>query len=105
MCGGGVGVAEGVSPDAVFAADAVDDAFAGERVEGAVDGDGVGLRGEFFEDFDSAEGARGVGEDVEDAGADGGAAEFCLEEEAVDDAVAGGMIGVGSPHGVILAVG
>lgn len=44
MAVGGVfaGVAEGVAPDAVFAADAMDDGFFGVGVKGAVDGDGIG---------------------------------------------------------------
>lgn len=68
----GAGVVEGVAPNAIFAADAVQDIFGGEGVEGAVDGDGIGVGREFFEDFDGAERARGFGEDFQDAGANGG---------------------------------
>jgi len=56
----GIAAAEGVAPDAVFPADAVSDALGGEGVEGAVDGDGVGFWGEFFEYFDGAERAGGA---------------------------------------------
>lgn len=38
-------IAEGVAPDTVFAADAVDEFFAGEGVKGAIDGYGIGVGG------------------------------------------------------------
>jgi len=44
------GVAGGVAPGAIFAADAVDEVLAGEGVKGAVDRHGIGGGGEFGED-------------------------------------------------------
>jgi len=85
LVGGGFArVAHGVAPDAVLAADTVEHVFAGEGIEGAIDGDGIGVRGEFFEDVDGSQGAGGAGEDFEHAGADGGAAELGAFEEFGD---------------------
>jgi len=89
----GARVVEGVAPDAVFAADAVENVFGGEGVEGAVDGDGIGMRRKFFEDLDGTEGTRGFGEDFKHARADGGAAEFGAFEEA-GNGVVGGHVGI-----------
>jgi hypothetical protein len=85
--GGFVGVAEGVAPDAVFAADAVDDALGVEGVEGAVDGDGIGVRGEFFENLDRSQGARCAGKHIQHSCAHGSASQFGLFEEFFDQFV------------------
>jgi hypothetical protein len=52
--------AEAVAKNAIFAPDAMKYTLAGEGVEGPVDGDGIGVRGEFSDDFDGAEGAYGL---------------------------------------------
>ena len=82
--GGFVRIAEGVTPDAVFAADAVEDVLSGEGVKSAIDGDGVGVRGKFFEDFDGTEGAGGFCQNFQDAGPDGCASQFTAFQNARD---------------------
>jgi hypothetical protein len=76
MSFGVLGVAQCVSPDAVFSADAVEDVFAGEGVEGTVDGDGIGVRGELFQHLNSTQRSAGFGEDFQDASANGRAAKL-----------------------------
>ena len=87
VCGGLVGVAQGVAPHAVLAADAVEDVLAREGVQRAVDGDGIGVRRELLEDLDGTEGAGGLQQDFQHAGADRGAAELGAFEEAGDGIV------------------
>ncbi len=85
--GGLMGVAEGVAPDTVFAADAVDHAFGVEGVEGAIDGDGIGMRGQFFENFDRPQWPRRAAENIQYARPHGGSPQRGLFQELFDEII------------------
>jgi hypothetical protein len=67
LMGRGFVRANAITPDTILTSDAVEDTLTGEGVEGAVDGNGIGVRREFPEDFDSTEGACGFEQYLKDA--------------------------------------
>lgn len=78
-----VGVAEGISPDAVIALHAVEHLFGGEGVQRAIDGDGVCTVGETVEDFRGGQGAFDLSQEAHDTDAHGRPLEAGLLQKIV----------------------